>query len=209
MKRVLVKIVVVGGSQGTGRALAEAAVSAGHEVTVLSRSGNGPVGTTVVTGTATDPAVAREAVAGADAVVVTVGGAKGSPRARTQVTASVVQAMKQTGVRRLVVQTSLGAGGSARQLPVPLRQLTPLVLKQPLADHDAQEAVVRASGLDWTIVRPAGLTNKPATRRWKALRDDELGVLHGSIPRGDVAAFMLQVLETPSTIGAHIAISGN
>ena len=74
------KLTVIGGSQGTGAELAELARQAGHEVAVVSRSGRAPAGARVVTGSATDPEVARRAVDGADAVVVTVGGAKGVRR---------------------------------------------------------------------------------------------------------------------------------
>ena len=73
------KITVIGGSQGTGRNVAEQARDAGNDVTVVSRSGTVPDGVRSVVGDATDPKVAEEAIAGADAVVITVGGSKGSP----------------------------------------------------------------------------------------------------------------------------------
>lgn len=201
-------ITIVGGSHGTGRALAETAVQAGHHVTLVSRSGATLDGARAVTGDATDPAVAREAVEGADAVVVTVGGAKDEPRARTNVTRAVVKAMQEAGVKRLVVQTSLGTGGSERQLPFLLRLITPIMLAKPLADHEEQEDAVRASGLDWTIVRPSGLTDKPATGEWKTLRDDEPGTLSGRVSRGDVAGCILAALSDDSTIGAELGVSG-
>ena len=78
-----------------------AAVRAGHDVTAVSRSGNVPDGVTAVVGSATDAEVARAAV-----------------------TRSIVAAMRESGVRRLVVQSSLGAGDSGKQLPLPLRQLS-------------------------------------------------------------------------------------
>ncbi len=206
-KEKTMKITVVGGSQGTGRALAEQAHDAGHEVTVVSRSGVQLDGVRVVTGDATEPGVAREAVTGADAVVVTVGASKDAPRARTDVTKAVIGAMQQAGVERLVVQTSLGAGDSAQQLPWILGKITPVMLKQPLADHDAQEDAVPASGLRWTIVRPAGLTNKPATGQWKTLRHDQPGKLGGRIPRADVAGCMLWALQDESSVGAQLGVS--
>ncbi|GAB48944.1 FAD-dependent monooxygenase [Mobilicoccus pelagius] len=201
------RITIVGGSHGSGRALAEQALKAGHDVTVVSRSGTGVGSAKAVTGDATDPAVAKEAVAGADAVVVTVGGSKDAPRIRTQVTEAVVEAMREAGVTRLVVQSSVGAGDSARQLPFVQRHIAPLLLKQPLADHDAQEDVVRASGLQWTIVRPTGLTNTDATGTWKTLRDDEPGTLNGTISRGVVGGCLLACLTDPTTVGTHLGIS--
>ena len=198
------KITVIGGSKGTGAQLAGLARDARHEVTVLSRSGTAPTG---VTGSATDAVAAREAVTGADAVVVTVGGAKGVRHQRAQVTRAVIAAMREAGVRRLVVQSSLGAGDSASQLPRPLGTITKLMLMLPLADHDEQEAAVRRSGLDWTVLRPTGLTDKPATGSWQALRVGDPGTLRSSIPRADLAACMLDALGDDATIGAFLGAS--
>ena len=201
------KITVIGGSKGTGAQLAGLARDAGHEVTVLSRSGTAPTGVRSVTGSATDAAAVREAVTGADAVVVTVGGAKGVRHQRAQVTRAVIAAMREAGVRRLVVQSSLGAGDSASQLPRPLGTITKLMLMLPLADHDEQEAAVRRSGLDWTVLRPTGLTDKPATGSWQALRVGDPGTLRNSIPRADLAACMLDALGDDATIGAFLGVS--
>lgn len=201
------KVTVIGGSQGTGRIVAELARDAGHEGTVLSRSGRAPSGVRSVTGDATDPAAARQAVEGADAVVVTVGGAKGVRRQRTAVTRAVITAMSGVGVRRLVVQSSLGAGDSGAQMPLPLRVLMKAVLAAPLADHNEQESAVTASGLDWTIVRPTGLTTKPATGTWKALQVGETGTLGGSIPRADLAAYILDAVSDDALVGKAVGVS--
>ena len=201
------KITIVGGSQGTGAQLASLAQAAGHEVTVLSRSGRAPDGVHAVAGDAADPATAAQAVAGADAVVVTVGGAKGVADQRAAVTRSVIQAMQQHGVRRLLVQSSLGAGDSGSQMPGPLRLVMKAALAKPLADHDEQEAAVTASGLDWTIVRPTGLTDKEPKGSWRAHVVGDGGKLGGSIPRRDLAAFMLQALTDDALIGKAPGVS--
>lgn len=201
------KITVVGGSQGTGAQLAIAAVRAGHDVTAVSRSGNVPDGVTAVVGSATDAEVARAAVSGADAVVITVGDAKGVTHARAAVTRSIVAAMRESGVRRLVVQSSLGAGDSGKQLPVPLRQLMKVLLAKPLADHNEQEKAVRESGLDWTIVRPTGLKDAPARGTWRAHEVSDGETLGGTIPRVDLAAFMLEVVADDSAVAKAFGIS--
>ena len=110
-------------------------------------------------------------------------------------------------MRRLVVQSSLGAGDSGSQLPGPLGLLTRILLAKPLADHNEQEAVVRDSGLDWTIVRPTGLTDKEPAGTWRALEPGEDGKLRGSIPRRDLAACMLGILTEESTIGKALGVS--
>ena len=201
------QITIVGGAKGTGAQLAALAIEAGHVVTVVTRSGTVPEGADRVLGSASDPAVARLAVTGADAVVVTVGGAKGVAHNRAAVTRTVIEQMKQVGVRRLLVQSSLGAGESAQQMPLALHLPMKLVLAKPLADHEEQEAAVMASGLDWTIVRPSGLTDKPATGSWQTLETSEPGTLRGTIPRADLAACMLEVLEDDATIGSALGVS--
>lgn len=155
------KLTIIGGSKVTGARLTAQAIAAGHQVTVVSRSGAGAAGARVITGSATDADVAAQAVADADAVVVTVGGAKGVPGQRAAVTRTVIAAMQQAGVRRLLVQSSLGAGDSASRLPGPLRRISPLLLAEPLADHDEQEKAVTASGLDWTCDPPGSRTRRP------------------------------------------------
>ena len=202
-------ITVVGGSQGTGAALASLAQQAGHDVTIVSRAGTQMAGARTVTGSAAEPAVAAQAVDGADAVVITVGGAKGQDFQRTEVTRSVVAAMEAAGVKRLIVQSSLGAGGSSAQLPGVIGFITKTVLAKPLADHNKQEAVVQNSNLDWTIVRPTGLTNKDPLGRWTALEITDAGKLKGSIPRRDLAAFMLESVEDAATIHKAFGISSD
>lgn len=201
------QITVVGGSKGTGAHLALLARDAGHEVTVLSRSGAAPEGVRAEAGDATNPAAVAAAITDADAVVVTVGGAKGVRHQRAQVTRAVIAAMQQTSVRRLVVQSSLGAGDSGSQMPAALRLVMKVALAGPLADHDEQERAVTASGLDWTVVRPTGLTDKAPLGRWRALQVSDPGALGGTIPRADLAAFLLQVLQDDAAAGKAYGIS--
>lgn len=207
MKEDAVKITIIGGSQGTGAQLAALAHTAGHDVTVLSRSGRGENGVRSLAGDASDPVVAAEAVAGADAVVITVGAAKGTHHQRAAVTRAVVAAMESAGVSRLVVQSSLGAGNSASQLPAVFRFITMLLLAKPLADHNEQESAVMNSGLAWTVLRPTGLTNKTPTGKWHAVEVGDATKLGGTVPRGDLAACLLGVLEDDTTIGKALGVS--
>lgn len=201
------KIIVIGGSQGTGALLASLARARGHEVTALSRRGIAPAGVPALAVDARDADSLTGVLAGADAVVVSVGGAKGVRHQRTAVTRAVITAMQAAGARRLLVQSSLGAGDSGSQLPGMIGWISGLVLKAPLADHNGQEAAVTASGLDWTIVRPTGLTSQPGTGSWRALAPEEPGTLKGSIPRADLAAMLLESLEDPATIGRALGVS--
>lgn len=202
------KLTIIGGSGGTGAALGELALAAGHDVTVLSRSGKGPEGSHIVKGDATEAGPVREAVAGADAVVVTVGGSSGGGnRHRAEVTRSVIAAMKADGPRRLLVQSSLGAGDSGVQLSFPFRQLSKVVLAKPLADHNEQEKAALSSGLDVTVVRPTGLTNDEPVGTWTTGIVGDGTKFGPRIPRKDLAAFMLEALEDDSLIGTAVGIA--
>lgn len=111
-------------------------------------------------------------------------------------TANLVAAMKQAGVNRLVCITGIGAGESRGHGPWWYNWLVqPLMLRGVYQDKDRQEAVVRGSGLDWTLVRPGALTNAPA-KGAEAVRvlTNLAGVRAGFISRSDVAAFCLSEL---------------
>lgn len=202
------KITVVGGSSGTGAQVVKLAAQQGHDVSCVSRSGATelPDGVRDIKADALETDAIRSAVAGADAVVVTVGGAKGQSRHRAQVTRSVVAAMQDAGVRRLIVQSSLGVGDSMQLMPGPARLFARVVMATALADHAEQEAVVAESGLDWTVVRPGGLSSGPATGDYLAQESADGRPMKGMIARADVAAHIVSILDDPATFGRALAL---
>ena len=98
----------------------------------------------------------------------------------------------------------LGAGDSGGFLSQPMKLLTSVVLRKALEDHTEQENAVRDSGLPWTIVRPGGLRNSPATGQIAAL--EAPGRFTATIARADVAAFILDCIENPETAGHTYAL---
>ena len=202
------KITVVGGSSGTGAQVVKLAAQKGHDVSCVSRSGATelPDGVRDIKADALETDAIRSAVAGADAVVVTVGGAKGQSRHRAQVTRSVVAAMQDAGVRRLIVQSSLGVGDSMQLMPGPARLFARVVMATALADHAEQDAVVAESGLDWTVVRPGGLSSGPATGDYLAQESADGRPMKGMIARADVAAHIVSILDDPATFGRALAL---
>jgi uncharacterized protein YbjT (DUF2867 family) len=133
-------------------------------------------------------------VKGADAVVFAAGAGPGSGAARKRTVdlggaVKLADAAIETGVRRYVMVSSIGAqdpaaGGDSMR---------------PYLEAKAEaDAYVVASGLDYTIVRPGGLTDDPGTGRVRVTRD--LGQ-RGPVPRDDVAAVLAACLTTPATIG--------
>ena len=114
----------------------------------------------------------------------------------------LVDAMKDAGVKRLIAVTGLGAGDSRGHGGFLYDALAfPLLLKRVYDDKDAQERIIRSSGLDWTIVRPGLLTNSPATGQYRVLtasKDWRFGI----ISRADVADFIVRQIDDRALIGA-------
>ncbi|MEW6144823.1 MAG: SDR family oxidoreductase [Thermodesulfobacteriota bacterium] len=207
------KLLVVGASSGIGAALAEQAVREGHGVTALVRRPErmrpGAVGVRIVKGDIRDKDKVSAAVAGQDAVCITIGI---NPSFRpvtvfSEGTRAVVEAMKRHSVRKLICVTGIGAGDSRGHGGFLYDRIVfPILLKRIYEDKDVQESIVRNSSLEWVIVRPGFLTNGPVTCRYSVLTD-LTGVTCGSISRGDVAHFILRELESMKHAGQTLLLT--
>lgn len=194
------KLVVIGATRGIGRCLVELALEEGHDVTALVRNPD-RLDTTagqpaVVRGDILDAASVKKSLQGSDAVCTTIG--IGPTRKPVTVFSegirNVVTAMQATGTRQLACITGIGAGDSKNHGGFFYdRIINPLLLKTIYADKDREEAVVRASDVDWVIIRPGFLTNGPLTGQYRVLTD-LTGMTAGKISRRDVAHFVLTEL---------------
>jgi uncharacterized protein YbjT (DUF2867 family) len=133
------------------------------------------------------------ALSGADVVVFSAGAGGGNP-ARTRAVdfdgaVKTLAATTAAGVSRFLIVSAIGAGKAPTG---DLGDMKPYYE----AKHDADVAVTE-SGLDYTIVRPGGLTDDPATGLVTV--GDE--VERGNIPRADVAAVLVAAIDDPRTIG--------
>jgi putative NADH-flavin reductase len=194
------KLLIIGATRGIGLQLVEQALQAGHEVTALVRDHRRVTkhheGLRVVQGDILDLDSGQRAMAGQEAVFVTIGaGVTRKPVTLfSRGTQNVLEAMTRHGVRRLICVTGIGAGDSKGHGGFLYdRIFHPLLLKTIYADKDRQEALIRASGAEWTIVRPGFLTNGPMTKKYRAITD-LTGVTAGKISRADVAHFLLEEL---------------
>ncbi len=110
-------------------------------------------------------------------------------------TRNIVRAMEKTGVQRLICESSLGVADSKGRLGVFYNLiLVPLLLRGMFADKAAQEQLIRASALDWVIVRPSSLTNGPRKGVYRAGLDIGHWFRPTRISRADAADFMLKQL---------------
>lgn len=155
-------------------------------------------GATVVVGGVREEKALLEALKGQDAVISALG-TPASPFSEVTLlstaTRALVSAMKAEHVSRLVCITGICAGDSAGHGGFLFDNVIfPLFLKKVYADKNRQEAIVRDSGLDWILVRPSVLNDKPSSGSIRALTD--LSDFHGgSISRQDVATFVLDQLR--------------
>jgi len=195
------KILVIGATGGTGRLIVSQALARGYDVTALVHSpekGSDLTGASLIVGDARDEIALREALKGRGAVVSALGTAASPFREVTLLstaTRALVSAMKVEQVSRLVCITGIGAGDSAGHGGFVFDNLIfPMLLRKVYADKNRQEAIVRESGLDWVLVRPTILNDKPGRDTIRALTD--LSGFHGgTISRQDVAKFVLDQLH--------------
>ncbi len=134
-----------------------------------------------------------EAIAGSDAVVFSAGAGPGSGPGRKETmdyggAVRLIEAAQQSGIRRYVIVSAIDADADA-----PGEDTFAVYLRAKGRADDA----VRASGLDFTVVRPGGLTNDPGTGR--VTLGENLS--HGRVTRDDVASVLAAVLDSPNTIG--------
>ncbi len=194
------KVLVLGATGATGRLIVSKAVANGYEVVALVRSKAKAAdlsGAEFIEGDARDPAALARAIAGCDAVVSSLGTAMSPFKEVTLLstaTRALVGVMAAQNVRRLVCITGLGAGDSRGHGGFFFDRLfLPLMLRKVYEDKNRQEDAIRASNLDWTIIRPTILNDKPERGGIKALTDLS-GVHGGTIARADVAEFVVQQL---------------
>ena len=208
----MAKVLIIGASRGIGLETVKAALLAGHNARALARSAASiPVqnaGLEKVPGNALDIGTIRSVLEGVDVVVQTLG-VDIAPRSifeRTtlfsQSTRILVDAMKIADVKRLIAVTGLGAGDSRGHGGLLYDAVVfPLFLKRVYDDKDVQEWIIRSSGLDWTIVRPGLLTNRPASGRYRILTAAHHWRF-GLISRADVADFIVRQIEDRALIHA-------
>ena len=190
------KLVIFGAAGGSGRELVRQALEQGHEVTAFARNpaavrAEHP-GLKVLQGDALDAARVSEAVAGQDAVLFAIGiNRRSTMTVCADATRNIISAMKEHGVRRFVVLSAYGAS-ETKDTALYSKVLRSLIGKR-VEDKDRQEELIRASGLDWVLVRPPLLTNGARRGRYRTGFDLPIK-LFSSVARADVADFMLRQL---------------
>jgi len=196
------RIVVFGATGGTGQEAVAQALAAGHQVTaVVRRSGTlqqRPDLQIVVVPDLDRPDLVDRAVSDHDVVISALGtNAKGPVSVCTDGIRSILEAMSRSGVRRLIAVSAYGAADTHNGSLYSLALWATRADK--MRDKEAMERLIQASALDWTIVRPPALRNKPPTGRYRTGTDLKIR-LTSAIPRADLADFLLREATTPSYV---------
>ena len=199
-------LTLLGAAGATGVPLVEQALADGHHVTGLVRSRQKLSITNpnldVVEGDATDRAAVSQAMNGADAVI-SVLGARGPVIA--EATRAIVAVANQEGPERIVMLSSFAV---ARDRLTPISKLvTRMAMGSQIRDKAAGEDVLRASGLDWTIVYAAKLTNGPKTEPRVVPETRKVGMVQ-KISRANVASFLLQAATDDLYSRRSVVITG-
>ena len=187
------KLFVIGATGRTGQEIVQQALARNHHVTAFVRSPENITlqneRLTVLKGNAMDENKLFRAVQNHDAVVSTLGPRevfKPSSMLHDSAVATT-RAMNRAGVKRLVVLSA------AAHFPGLLNRIASFIMRNHMRDSLAMEAIVRASGLDWTIARPPRLTQEDyITYRTRENAAPRMGF---SVSRKAVAAFMLEAIE--------------
>ncbi|GIG54070.1 SDR family oxidoreductase [Demequina activiva] len=203
------RIAIVGGHGKVALQLIPILTGRGHTVVPLARKqdqlielaalGTEPRGLDIEAASESDFAAVFE---GCDAVVFAAGGGPDGniERKRTVdlegATKSIAGA-KKAGISRLVQVSAIGVDS---ELP---DDVEPVWKAYVEAKRDA-DAALRESGLDWTIIRPGGLTDEPASGRVSLAPEVE----RGQISRADVAHVLADCLDRPDTAGAQWEVVG-
>jgi uncharacterized protein YbjT (DUF2867 family) len=216
LEEAVMRIVIFGANGRTGRLLTHLVLDRGHSAVAVTRRPNAFPLTddrlTVAGADVRDASSLVNIIRGADVVL----SALGVPFSLRRIDAysvgvrNVVAAMRETGVRTLVVVSSTGAHLYPDRVdpPVSLRFVEPVITrtvgKSSYDDQRRMETIVRDSGLDWTIVRPSGLFDLPEPTNYVAGEVDPIG---GYTARIDLADYMVKLASAPATAGKTVVVS--
>ena len=206
------RILVLGATGGTGSHVVEQALGYGHEVVALVRdSGRLPrvhERLAVIAGDVTDFAAVQTAVDGCDAVISTLGSRGERPvSVYSDGIANTIRAMTARGIRRLVVVSASGSGAGRAELSIAARAMRTLPgMRGVYEDMERMEGDVMLSDLDWTIVRPAALTDGPLTGIYRVVEGST--VPKGArISRADLSALLLKCAQGDLYVRRAVAVA--
>jgi putative NADH-flavin reductase len=215
------RILILGITGRTGTLVAAEAIKRGHKIVGIARDKSKVKinEAEIIEGTPYDYETVAKAIIGCDSVISTLNifpqtqglfGKIKTPLDSMSVSIkNVVKLMEENSIKRIVVMTAHGVGDSLKQLPGLFAFIVRVTnIKHAYADHDRQEKILEKSSLDWTVVRPVGLTDKNENLSILNNLNGE-GKITSQISRNAVAHFMLDCVEKGLFIRKKPAISNS
>jgi len=205
-----VRILVLGAAGRTGRLVVERALGHGHEVTAFIHTN--PLAMTherltKVTGDVRDFSAVESAMSGQDAVAFALSQGSGDKGVHEAGIANVIHAMAANDVRRLAAISAAGTfARTDKALTRSYRALIKTTMRGIYDDLEAMERRIMATGLDWAIVRPVGLTDDPPSGTYRVSLDGTLLKKAARISRADVASVVVKALETDTYLRRTVVI---
>lgn len=209
------KIIVFGATGGTGKEVVKQALEKGYEVTAVVRNPSRfdlqHQHLKIIKGDVLQTLTFEKEIAGKEAVVSCLGASSNTKPTTlySEGIKNIISAMNKAKVKRIVC-ISAGALYTNEEMGFFIRLLTKIVLQRILknlySDMRLMEAEIENSQLDWTIVRPPMLKNKPLTGKYRIAVNSHVRRPF-SISRADLAQYMLSSIENSQTYKAKVEIA--
>jgi putative NADH-flavin reductase len=208
------KMIVFGAAGGTGIEVVRQALQLGYRITAVVRHPDTFTLThpnlTIVKGDVMLAGTIGEAIAGHDIVISAIGNRNTQPTVLYSCgIKNMLDAMAPAGIKRLICISAGGLDVNPKAsffVRLLTKYVLQRILREPYADLRRMEALVRQSGTDYTILRPARLLDKPLTGKYRAGIDADL-VKPFSIARADVAHFIVTHLDDKKTVKTVVSLS--
>lgn len=205
------RIALFGAATRTGRHVLDQALAAGHRVTALVGARADVTveddGLRVVIGDVSDESAVTDVVEGSHVVISVVGAHRSrrmTPRC-LEATRTILGTMKAHNVGRILVVSAHGVGETydrSASVRLAWRRAPDAML-----DLEGMEQLLRASDVDWSIVRPPRLTGGAFTGRYDVTETPRVGLFTG-ISHADVADFLLAAAQDGTYIHQAVGIRG-
>lgn len=205
----VMKIIVFGATGGVGQHVVKQALNKGIEVTAFVRTPSKleveHENLHITQGDAFNKEEVAAAIQGHDVVVSCLGSSKGIKKSTEleEMTKNIVDDMKEHGIHRIIYTASAGIDN---EIPGIFGKMVMKMLKHALTDHRNAVDYIQSNGLNYTIVRPLGLTNDPFTGKYRETKE---GVPESSrtIPRADVAHFIIKAITDKQYENTSVAVA--
>ncbi len=207
------KVIIFGATGKTGIELVKQSLEQGFQVTAFVRDHSKLTikhkSLVIVTGDMFDAKSVEQAIKDQDTVICALGAGNSLKKTTIRATGTInmIQGMKHNNVKRLIIVSAMGVGESWNTLSAFNKFFFATLLKHSRTDHEAQEKAVKDSDLDWTIVRPTGLTDQPRTGAY--VYGELIKAKKSTISRANVADLIIKELVEKKLIGKAVTITGS